>query len=81
MKATSHNTTGDCQRCGRYCPYVLAAGFNADGSFRMLCASCERVEKPRLQPKLFTVRPVFVPIPEVEAVEVEVIDRRQMALF
>ena len=81
MIATSHNTHGICERCGRVQSFILAAGFNPDASFRMLCASCERVEKPRLQPKLFTVRPVFVPIPEVEAVEVEVIDRRQMALF
>jgi hypothetical protein len=44
MIANSHNTRGECQRCGRVRSFVLACAFNADGSFRFLCSSCDRVE-------------------------------------
>ena len=82
MRATSHNTYGACEGCGRVQSFILAAGFNPDASFRMLCASCERIEKHRLQPALFVTRPVFVPVLEVvEERELPVFDVRQMALF
>ena len=83
MRATEHNTTGECERCGRIKPYVLAAGFNPNGSFRMLCASCERIERWMLQRTLWKETPVIVmpePQPEPEAEPVEVYNP-QMSLW
>lgn len=62
MKATKTNTTGNCQRCGQWKPYILASGFNQDGSFRMLCTTCDSVERWRNQLHLFAV-PVARPKP------------------
>lgn len=85
MQATAHNTTGECQRCGRFRPFVMAAGFNSNGSFRMLCAGCERVERWMLQRTLWKITPVVVmPEPEeVEEIEPEPveIESPQMSLF
>jgi hypothetical protein len=81
MIATSHNTRGACEGCGAVRSFVMAAGFNPDATFRHLCASCERQERPRLQKRLFA-GPVFVPVLEVvEERELPVFDVRQMALF
>ncbi len=65
MIATTHNTRGACERCGLFRSFVLAAGFNPDATFRHLCASCERIERPRLQQRLFA-GPVFAPVLEKE---------------
>jgi hypothetical protein len=83
VRATSHNSRGACERCGRLSGFVLAAGFNGDGSFRHLCAGCERIERPQLQKRLFAGVRVVVPESETltERVPEPVIDRRQMALF
>ena len=65
MIANSHNTRGECQRCGRVRLFVLASAFNADGSFRFLCSSCDRVESWQNQRRLFEgVAPIFIGEPE-----------------
>lgn len=75
MQANAHNTRGECQRCLRVCSFVMAAGFNSDGSFRMLCGCCERVERPRNQRALFVgVVPVWIGEPEPEEEPVLILD-------
>ena len=60
-----------CQRCGRVQGFVLACAFNPDGSFRFLCAHCERMESHRNQPALFAgMVPRVAPV-AVEEVEPE----------
>ena len=85
MIATTHNTRGTCNRCGRQRPFVLAAAFQGDGSatFRFLCASCERIEAPRNQPTLFRTVPVFVPVVVVEEEEeaAPVVPSAQLTMF
>jgi hypothetical protein len=83
MQACLNNTRGICQRCGRRERFVLASAFNSDGSFRFLCAHCERMEWSRNNRVLFdggAVRPVAV----VEVAEVEpvcAVERAQLSLF
>jgi hypothetical protein len=72
MITTQHNTTGECERCRRVKPYVLAVAFQGDGTgtFRMLCASCERSEKYRNAPHLFVdVKWIQIGEPEPEEEE------------
>ena len=83
MQANQHNSRGACQRCGRVQGFVLACAFNADGSFRFLCAHCERMEAGRNQLRLFAcgapriVPAVVEPEPEPEPIPV----RAQMSLW
>lgn len=86
MLATSHNTRGTCQRCGKAKPWVMGSAFQGDGSatFRNLCASCERIEKPRNQPALFEGlgRVHAETGPEFEQIEETApVDLAQMSLF
>lgn len=84
MKATKANSTGVCERCGGFRPFVLAAGFNDDGSFRLLCGPCERIEKylhyRPLFPDLYQ-RPPQIIQPHPEEIEEPEPDPNQMALF
>ncbi len=74
-----------CEHCGRVRPFVLACAFQGDGTgaFRFLCASCERAESWRNQPRLFAGGSRYVaPMVEVEPVEIVVEPLRgQLALF
>ncbi len=83
MQACANNTTGTCQRCGRRERFVLASAFNSDGSFRFLCAHCERMEWSRNNRVLFDGGPVRVsPVVEVAEVEpVALVERAQLSLF
>ena len=84
MQATKNNSTGECQRCGRFGAYTLATGFNEDGSFRFLCLCCDRIERDRHQRKLFAdvaqAARVFEVVAEPEVIE-EVVVNAQMSLF
>ena len=55
MRATTHNSAGQCERCRKAKPFVLASAFQGDGTatFRFLCASCERIERGRNQLSLY----------------------------
>ena len=83
MRATARSTRGNCERCGYPQPFVLASGFNEDGSFRMLCGPCDRTERWRNQRQLFEMRhswpkPVEIePEPEPEPAK----PQPQMSLF
>ena len=86
MIANNHNTRGECQRCGRVRSFVLATAFNADGSFRFLCSSCDRVESWQNQRRLFEgIAPIFIgePEPEIEEPEPVYVPRQspQLSLF
>lgn len=84
MRCTASNTFGTCERCKAPRPYVIASGFNPDGSFRMLCSNCDRIERPRNQLHLFKGAPIVhawtEPAPEPEP-EPEPRPRAQMSLF
>jgi hypothetical protein len=79
MRANSHNTTGQCERCRKAKPFVLASAFQGDGTatFRFLCASCERIERGRNQLSLYagmtfaTVEEAEEVFEEPEPVEIE----------
>lgn len=79
MKGT---TRGVCDRCIRVKSAVIASGFNEDGSFRMLCSSCDGIERWHHQRRLFefTPRPVFVEVEEPEEIAPPA-PEPQMSLF
>jgi hypothetical protein len=85
MIATSDNTFRRCDCCGRVQSFVLGSAFQRDGTatFRLLCAPCERAEKPINQPALFLGAPVHAwtePEPEVIE-ETAPVSLAQMSLF
>lgn len=83
MKATRNNSTGACERCEIVKPFVIATGFNEDGSFRHLCAACDRIEQYTRNRPLFPdlyQRPAIIQQPE-EIEEPEPDHTNQMALF
>ena len=85
MKATAHNTHGQCERCKSVKYFVMGVAFQGDGTatFRHLCASCERIERGVNQPRLFKAVTYATVEEAVEAVE-EIAprrDERQMGLF
>ena len=84
MKANSHNTRGACEGCGQTKHFVMAVAFQGDGTatFRFLCASCERREKPTNEPRLFEAATYATVEEAEEAIESPVVrDDRQLALF
>ena len=84
MKANSHNTRGACEGCGQTKNFVMAVAFQGDGTatFRFLCASCERREKPMNEPRLFEAATYATVEEAEEAIESPVVrDDRQLALF
>jgi hypothetical protein len=84
MKATKANSTGVCERCEQYRPFVIATGFNPDGSFRHLCASCDRIEQYTRQRPLFAdlyQRPPRIIQPEPEEEEPEPDHSNQLSMF
>ena len=81
MRATKSNTFGKCERCHQPRPYVLASGFNPDGSFRMLCDPCDRTERWHNQRRLFDLsRPKPKPV-EIEPEPEPAKPQPQMSLF
>lgn len=84
MQANKHNSTGQCERCGRLGAFTLATAFNEDGTFRHLCLCCDRIERTLHQRKLFADAPKTVVVWE-EIAEPEVIEEvevsAQMSLF
>jgi len=94
MQATSHNTRGACNRCGKVTAWVMGVAFQGDGTgtFRMLCAACERRESHINQPSLYAgIEWVYIGEPEPEPDDEEVnswthrqereIESPQMSLF
>jgi hypothetical protein len=84
MIATSRNSRGECERCRKVKPFVLASAFQGDGNatFRHLCAQCERVEKPQNQPGLFGAVTHGSAEEAIEDLtEPKAVDDRQMGLF
>jgi hypothetical protein len=84
MITSAITTRTECQRCRGVKTFVLATAFNSDGSFRFLCAACDRVERWTNQRRLFDEAPRPAPVLEVEEPEpepVHTVSRLQMALF